>query len=525
MLASVVAEIARDPHLPYASPARRGRSSTDALTADIVHGLARGLRARVVETHISWVLLAGDRAYKIKKPVRLPFVDYGTLDSRRHFCEEEVRLNQRLAPGLYLGVTRITGTRRSPQLDGRGPLLEYAVCMARFAPGALFSERIEAGALLDAEVDALALLLADFHTHAPVATASDGLVDVAERRNSALAALAGVTGLASVGGIGGSDGTAALAAWLEREADVLEPLWTQRMADGHVRECHGDLHLDNVVAWDGQVIAFDCVEFSPVLRWIDVIDDLAFAVMDFDAFGRRDFAFRLLNRWLDHTGDHAALPALPFAVVYRALVRAQVEGLRGAARAAAARRYLARAEAWTRPRQARLVITHGLPGSGKTTQSQQWLEANGAIRLRSDVERKRLFGLAPTDCSQAQGVDIYRAEDSARVYAHLLEQARALLAAGYPVIVDAAFLRRAERADAQALALSLGVPFSILACSATMPVLRKRICARKGDASEADVQVLERLATLAEPLTRSERAMVLPVPLVVRSREPLPVPA
>ena len=503
-------------------PARRGRGTLDAVTADIVHELARGLRARVVETHISWVLLADDRAYKIKKPVRLPFVDYRTLESRRHFCEEEVRLNQRLAPGLYLGVTRITGTRRSPRLDGGGPLLDYAVCMARFAPGALFSERIEAGALRDAEVDALALLLADFHTHAPVARASDGLADVAERRNSALAALAGVAAVASVGG---SDTTTALAAWLEHEATVLQPLWTQRVADGHVRECHGDLHLDNVVTWGGQVIAFDCVEFSPALRWIDVIDDLAFAVMDFDAFGRRDFAYRLLNRWLDHTGDHAALPALRFAVVYRALVRAQVESLRGAARAAAARRYLATAEAWTRPGQARLVITHGLPGSGKTTQSQQWLEANGAIRLRSDVERKRLFGLAPSDSSYAQGVDIYRAGDSARVYAHLLERARPLLAAGYPVILDAAFLRRAERDDAHALALSLDVPFSMLACGATMPVLRKRIRARKGDASEANVQVLERLAKLAEPLTRGERAMVLSAPFVARSREPLPVPA
>lgn len=477
-----------------------------AAATELVNRLARSLGAQLLETHISWVLLAGERAYKIKKPVQLPFVDYTTLQARRHFCAEELRLNRRLAPTLYLGITRITGSARAPELDGAGPVREVAVCMRRFAPGALFCERLEAGTLRAQDVDELASVLADFHIHAPRAAATSGFAGAGERRASALAALEGVRSLASEAALG------ALRTWLENEAAVLAPLWAVRAVDGHVRECHGDLHLGNVVAFEGETIAFDCIEFSPALRWIDTIDDVAFVVMDFAAYGRRDFALRFLNAWLDHTGDHEALPALRFAIVYRALVRAQVESLRGASRAAAARRYLETALAWAAPGQPRLFITHGLPGSGKTLGSQRLLEAQGAIRLRSDVERKRLFGLGPTEDSHARGLQIYGAKDTARTYARLFALARIALQAGYAVILDAAFLRRAERGAALALARALKLPFSILECTAPLQLLRARILARKGDASEADVALLARLHTTAEPLAGEELAYVREMP-------------
>jgi uncharacterized protein len=473
--------------------------------AVLAAALARMLGAQVIETHISWVLLTGDTAYKIKKAVQLPFVDYSTLPARRHFCEEELRLNQRLAPSLYLGVTRITGTPQAPALEGSGPVLEYAVRMRRFATGALFSEQLAAGTLCAGDVDQLAALLADFHEHAARADAADGFATVERRRASALAACDGTRPLAN-----NNDGEhALLRTWLQAEADRLAPLWATRRADGHVRECHGDLHLANVLSLDGQVAAFDCIEFDPALRWIDVLDDAAFVVMDFSARGRQDLAFRFLNGWLDRTGDHGSLAALRFSVVYRALVRAQVEHLRNP-NSAAAQHYLKTALAWTRPGEARLFITHGLPGSGKTFASQSLLEQMGALRLRSDVERKRLFGLGMLEDSRSQGLDLYGADASARTYRQLFATARSALQAGYPVILDAAFLRRAERAQAHTLAQELGVPFSIVACEAPLPLLQARLLARRGDASEADATVLELLRGQLEPLTGDERALVHP---------------
>jgi uncharacterized protein len=471
-------------------------------TAALVAALASKLHAQILETHISWVLLAGDAAYKIKKPLRLPFVDYSTLESRRHFCEEELRLNRRLAPALYLGLTRITGTPLTPELDGSGPLLEYAVHMRRFPAGALFDEQLAAGTLQTGDVDRLAAMLARFHQRAPRAAASSGFAGKERRRAAALAALDGVQSLAS------QAEHAVLRDWIEAEARALATRWAARLSDGYVRECHGDLHLANLVRLDDSVVAFDCVEFDPALRWIDIIDDIAFVVMDFDAHRRREFAFRFLNAWLDQTGDHGGLRALRFAVAYRALIRAQVTCLRRSADDPAARGYLQTALAWTGRTDARLIITHGLSGSGKTFESQRLLERDGAIRLRSDVERKRLFGLRMTEDSRAKGLDIYDRATTARTYETLLQTARVALGAGYPVILDAAFLLRSERDQARALARELEVLFSIASCEAPIPVLRARLLARKDDASEADVAVLEHQLEIAEPLSDDEIADV-----------------
>lgn len=469
----------------------------------LVAALAQRLRAESIETHISWVLLAQDLAYKIKKPVRLPFVDYSTPAARRHFCEEEVRLNRRLAPTLYLGVTRITGSLDAPALDGPGPVLEYAVRMRRFPHGALFAERLAAGALSHREVEKLAALLAGFHCGTAAPLPAGDFASPSQRRAVALAALEGARTVAS------EAEHARLRAWLDAAAQALIPLWTARRERGRVRECHGDLHLDNIVSLDGEVAGFDCIEFDPALSCIDVIDDIAFPVMDFSAQGRRDFAFALFNDWLDRTGDHGAVPALRFSVVYRALVRCQVARLRGSGQEAAARRYLEGALWWTRPQPACLYITHGLPGSGKTWQSQRLLEREGAIRLRSDVERKRLFGLGMQEDSRAKGLDLYSAQATARTYEQLFASARIVLQAGYPAVLDAAFLRRDERAQAHALARDLGLPFYIIDCEAPLHVLRERLLARKGDASEADIAVLDRLRTVATPLDESELALVL----------------
>ncbi|MBL0419009.1 AAA family ATPase [Ramlibacter sp. AW1] len=473
----------------------------DESDGEWVRRLARSLGAELVETHISWVLLTGTEAYKLKKPLRLPFLDYSTPGQRQQACEEEVRLNARLAPSLYLGVSRVTGPRESPAIDGPGELLDHAVRMRRFPRGALFSEQLAAGVLREESVDRLARRIAGLHRTAAACT--EGF-DPDEPGRRAFAAREGAASLLA------APDAEFLGGWLRDSARDSLALRAQRFHGGHVREGHGDLHLDNLVTLDGEVTAFDCIEFDPALRFIDVIDDACFPLMDFAARGRADLGWRFFNGWLDETGEHGGLPLLRHGLVYRALVRAQVESLRG--RAAAAQSYAATALSFARPAAARLAITHGLPGSGKTVASQRMLQAGGAIRLRTDVERKRLFGLRPLDRSADLGVDLYSAEATRRTYAHVLELAGQALACGWPVVIDGAFLRHAERDRARALASRLGVEFGIAHCAAPLAELRRRLMARQGDASEADVQVLEQLSLQAEPLSTDEQGLVLDVP-------------
>ena len=506
--------------------------SAAAVLADrerLVVALARSLEAATgapverVETHLSWLLLTRDRAFKIKKPLTLPFADFASLEVRRHCCEEEVRLNARLAPTIYLGVDAITGSVDAPHFGGDGATIEYAVRMRRFAPGALFSQRLAAGTLTAGDIDRLAERIAHFHAAAPRAAQDRDWGTPAARAVAALQAFDGCAVLAPDHVLG----CATLRPWLDAQAVQLAPLWAARRAAGRVRECHGDLHLANVLVDGDEVLAFDGIEFAPSLRWIDVIDDAAFAAMDLQAHGRPDLAWRYANAWLDHSGEHAGVAAWRYAVVYRALVRAHVGFIRVAQRREAGLRsvdadagevspaaYLAVAVRAAQRNDRRLLITHGLPGSGKSWLTQHLLERAGAVRLRSDVERKRLAGLAPLDDSRARGLEIYDAASTARTYERLLELARVSLQAGQPTIVDAAFLRSDERAPFAALAHELGVPYTILACRAPLALLRERVAARglrRDDASEADLAVLDSLHGAAEPLDADERVAAIDI--------------
>lgn len=465
---------------------------------------------RLVETHISWVLLDGEFAWKIKKPVRLGFLDFAELATRRRYCEEELRLNRRLAPQLYLDVVAIRGTRDAPRLDGAGEPIEYAVKMRQFEPGALLSERLAAGRLDAPELGRLALRLAAFHEQAPAAGPDTPYGSPARIEADTAQVLDGLSQRIGAAAIAG------LRERLDARARTLRPLFERRKAAGRVREGHGDLHLANAVVLGDEVTAFDCIEFDPGLRWIDVCSDVGFLAMDLMAHERRDLAFRFLDDWLAASGDHWGLPALRYYLVYRALVRALVARIRATQGGdAGGPDYFGLAQRLEREHDPRLLVTHGLSGSGKSWLSQRLLARAGAIRLRSDVERKRLFGMqALDDASARPGEGIYAADASQRTYQRLLEIAGHSLDAGYPTIVDATFLRAREREAFRRAAEARRVPFAILDCRADPALLRERVAARhagRADASDADLAVLERQLQGHEALGDDERAVAIEV--------------
>jgi aminoglycoside phosphotransferase family enzyme/predicted kinase len=507
--------------LAYRIEMQTGASSPLTVDPTLVAGLREHLRAQtgrdvsLIETHISWVLLTDRLAYKLKKPIRLPFVDFTSLAARKHYCEEELRLNARLAASIYLDVVPVCGARESPHLGGC-EAIDYAVRMQRFPEDALLRNLVLHGRLRTEHLERFAQRLSAFHGEARVAPMPSEFgapQQVLRAMNLALAGLADDHGAPRL---------EALRAWVTEHGALLRTAWIERQRRGAVRECHGDLHLSNVVLIDKELTAFDCIEFDASLRWIDVMSDVAFLTMDLKAHGRADLAFRFLDVYLQHSGDYAGVTVLRAYEVYRALVRAMVADLcaRATAAAGAARAgpdYLACAEALaSRSVDAppRLMITHGLSGSGKSTVATGLMALAGAIRIRSDVERKRLFGLAALQRSAAQNLDIYTPEATRRTFDRLWNCARTTLQAGYPVIVDAAFLRRDERSAFRALATELRVPFSILHCHAAESLLRQRVALREtagADASEANLIVLEHQLTLQEPLDDAERLAALEV--------------
>ncbi|HET9405549.1 MAG TPA: AAA family ATPase, partial [Burkholderiales bacterium] len=360
-------------------------------------------KVRLIETHISWVMLTGPFAYKIKKPVNLGFADFSTLALRRHYCEEELRLNHRFAPDLYLDVVPIRGDPRAPRIGGDGPLLDYAVRMREFSQDALAARALAAGTFGARELDTLAARVAEFHAAAPAAQAGGGLGHPASVLGSARQNFEQMLPLAR----SARDNRAlrALQRWTDCEYAARQQAFASRQSGGFVRECHGDLHLGNIVMLDGRPVPFDCIEFNDELRWIDVMNETAFLAMDLEDRGRDDLAWRFLNRYLEATGDYEGIGVLRFYLAYRALVRAKVHLMRSrqprvgrAEKARLARAfhgYLRLAGRYAAPARGALVIAHGLSGSGKSTATQPLIEGLGAIRLRSDLERKRLHGLAP----------------------------------------------------------------------------------------------------------------------------------
>ncbi|MBL8260263.1 MAG: AAA family ATPase [Candidatus Competibacteraceae bacterium] len=467
-----------------------------------------------LQTHISHLLLAGDFAYKIKKPVDLGFLNFTSLERRKYYCAAELRLNRRLAPQLYLGCLPITGDPAHPIFGGdERDAIEYAVQMRRFPQDALLDRVLSAGQLNARHVGALARRLAEFHRALPAADPAAPFGSPERVLQPMLDTFSHLRALLTEPDE--REGLAAIERWTLAASERLRPRLLERKAQGYIRECHGDLHLGNMIlAGDGQIMIFDGIEFNDDLRWIDVFNDLAFLIMDLRFHGREAFAQVALDTYLQFSGDFAGAALLPYYQVYRAAVRAKVNAIltgedgpaiavRETARLARCD-YLRLALALTRPQPPFLLIAHGVSGSGKSRRTGQLLERfPNAVRIRSDVERKRLFGLGPLDDSAAlPGGGLYAPEVGARVYRRLYDLADASLAAGLPVLADATFMKRAHRETFRELAARRGVPFFLLDCRAEPDTLRKRVAARRArgdDAAEADVEVLERQLRHDEP--------------------------
>lgn len=472
-----------------------------------------------ITTHISSVILAGNYAYKIKKPLNLGFLDYSRLELRRRACEEEVRLNRRFAPQIYLQAVPVTGTLEHPSVDGDGEIIDWAVKMRRFDPNAVLA--LHPNSLNRGLIERLARSVSAFHQRIALCPpqlpygSPDGVYAPMVQNFSQIRALrAGVRSQLD-----------RLANWTEQRYGDLQQLLERRKAGGHVRECHGDLHLGNVALIHGEPVVFDGIEFNPGLRWIDTASDLAFITMDLTRIGRADLAREFLDVYLQDTGDYAALPLLHFYEVYRAMVRAKVHAIHGAQQNHSPRareqslnefrRYLRTAEAFTRPGPRGLIITKGVAASGKSTLSGSLIGKLPAVRVRSDVERKRLAGLdllvsGPSRLNAA----LYSPDMTTRTYNRLAELAGTILDAGFIAIVDATFLKREQRRRFAELAAAHDVPFVILNCEVPESMLRERLSERLSngdDPSDATVEVLEAQLATRDGLSAEELAMSLPV--------------
>jgi aminoglycoside phosphotransferase family enzyme/predicted kinase len=475
----------------------------------------------VVETHISWILLTGAIAYKIKRPVVFPFLDLRSRERRAFFCAEELRLNRRFAPDLYLDVCPVVVRDSRVYIGGAGETVEHAVKMRQFRRESELDNLLAHSRIAPAELDAFGRALARIHAELPTAEPPAPWGEPQGVRtiiNNNFEECVQASALFER-----SSDLRALQPELERRLEEASPWMADRREHEYVRECHGDLHAANVVRLESRLVAFDCMEFEPGFRWIDVADEVAFLLADLDAqhFPHHEQAF--LSGYLAVSGDFQACRLLPLYKAHRALVRAKVTALsRSRGQAADAedlgprrhRAYLECAARVLARRRPALVLMSGLSGSGKTWLAEKLAPLLGAVHLRSDLERKRLAGIAEEGHSGAAlGTGIYSRAFTQRVYEHLALAAEDVLAGGYVAIVDATFARRDDRAAFRRLARRLGVTGCLIHCRAAHEVLVKRIIERHlqgEDASEADVAVLDWQKEHWEPVGADEQWAVIP---------------
>lgn len=472
---------------------------------------------RLIETHVSWVILTGKYAYKIKKPVNFEFLDFSTLEKRKYYCEQELCLGQQFAAEIYLDVISITGTDKQPHINGPGPILEYAIKMREFPQENLLSNRLKQGKLTENIIDQLGELIADFHKKTPVApqTSRFGLPEevhapTTQNFKQIISLLSDAADISQL---------KRLEIWTDKQFKQHYALLQARKNLGFIRDCHGDLHLANIILYNNKPLLFDRLEFNEDLRWTDVIADLAFLMMDLTEKKQIGLANQLVNTYLHFTGDYQGLSLLPYYLVYRAVVRAKIalfrleqSGLNNKEKKEIQNEYynfINLAEFYTRPSKPCLIITHGFSGSGKTTIAKKCVNYCGAIQINSDIIRKQLFHIPLHSRSNSNlNSGIYTSAATKKTYEKLESLAEITIKAGFLALVDATFLQHTQRTAFYTLAKKLKIPFYILHCQVRESEIEQRINDRlKSPAciSEADLATLLEQKKNAEPLTSSEK--------------------
>ncbi len=463
---------------------------------------------KVHETHSAWVLLTGTFAYKIKKPVDLGFLDFSTIDKRHTDCLEEIRLNRRLAPDIYLRVVPIYGSLEKPSLDGKGKgtPIEYAVQMRQFDPEQQLDRLIRNNTLKTETCLDLASRIAAFHGVCPSASLDAPFGTSDDIGQAVFANFQHLYDL--VLSEKERQDLSALEAWTKTHHQRLTTIMDERKQAGFVRECHGDLHLANITMINGKPTPFDCLEFNPGLRWIDTISEIAFLVMDLARHQRRDLASLILNTYLEETGDYPGLVLFRYYALYRAMVRIKVTAIRrhqsptGEATATLTDEIatgIELAQSFTIKNKPGIILMHGLSGSGKSLVSGGLLSDINWIRIRSDCERKRLFPKKETR---------YTPKASSTTYERLSDLTTLLIQTGFICLVDATFLKYWQREHFFSLGRKQKCPVAIIDLFAPVSLLRKWIRDRQlagNDPSEADNDILTMQIESQEPLTEDER--------------------
>jgi aminoglycoside phosphotransferase family enzyme/predicted kinase len=475
----------------------------------------------VLETHISWVLLTGDYAYKIKKPVNFGFLDFTSVEKRRHFCQLELDLNKRLAPDLYLEAVPIFGTPESPSFEAKGEPFDYAIKMRQFKQENLLLEQAREHKLKDVSIQDIARQLAIFHRKAKIVKQDEEFgspqaifAPVADNFNT-LRSFKIANQF--------SDDIDKIAKWAKDSFSELEPLLSERKANGFIRACHGDVHLGNIVLYSAKPLIFDCIEFNEEFRHTDTINDIAFLAMDLIHKGYKRQANLLINTYAEWSNDYQGLTLIPFYMSYRAMVRAKVSALQIDSFDKDHPTYkqlkqdladfIALAKEFTKPKQAKLSLTFGPSGSGKSVYSKQYMMEKDAIRLRSDVIRKHLFGLPPFKATPTEmNAKMYSKEATEDTFATLVTNTTKLLKQNWPVVVDATFLKKSQRDRFTTLSKSLNVPIEILQFEITVDELKANIEKRKQaklNPSDANVDVMLKQLDEIEPLSPEEQKIAV----------------
>ncbi len=459
----------------------------------------------LIQTHISWVILTGDYAYKVKKPVDFGFLDFTGLEQRRHFCKQELELNRRFSPELYLEVLPISLENRLFQLGGKGNIVEYCLKLAQFPQCNLLDKRLEINRFEPRWMDELAESVAELHARMETSGRAGGKFGSPASIRARIKANLNVAKHCS-NKIGAPGLIRAIETFCEHMLCQFGDIVEQRRQAGLVRNCHGDLHLRNIVLINGSPRLFDCIEFSDEFRIIDVISDVAFLVMDCDSRGHPDLGFRFLSRYLEQTGDYSGLCLLPLYLTYRACVRGKVAclladdpGLNNQAKALQvqeAEAYFSLASQYVKPYAPELFVVGGVSGSGKSHLALQALSHIPAIIIRSDATRKRLASSYPDEPLYGKGMDI-------RSYEEMYKAAEATLRAGFSAILDATFLRRPDRDRARRIAKNSGTPCHIFWLDLDEELLHERVRKRMRagtDISDANMEVLQsQLASYRRP--------------------------